>query len=54
VIAVHVLVCVCTQGDVFGCVADVGWVTGHTYAVYGPLLLGIHIDIALNQLSYQF
>ncbi|MBY0408349.1 MAG: AMP-binding protein, partial [Rickettsiales bacterium] len=25
-------------GDVFWCTADVGWVTGHTYIVYGPLL----------------
>ncbi|HET9874640.1 MAG TPA: acetate--CoA ligase, partial [Mycobacterium sp.] len=23
--------------DVFWCTADIGWVTGHTYAVYGPL-----------------
>jgi len=23
--------------DVFWCTADVGWVTGHTYVVYGPL-----------------
>lgn len=28
------------QGDVFGCLADVGWITGHTYIVYGPLALG--------------
>lgn len=27
-------------GDVFGCVADIGWVTGHTYVVYGPLCNG--------------
>lgn len=27
-------------GDVFGCVADVGWVTGHSYVVYGPLCNG--------------
>jgi acetyl-CoA synthetase len=27
-------------GDVFGCMADVGWITGHTYIVYGPLCLG--------------
>eukprot|EP00094_Tigriopus_californicus_P013258 TCALIF_12822-PA protein Name:"Similar to Acss1 Acetyl-coenzyme A synthetase 2-like, mitochondrial (Mus musculus)" AED:0.25 eAED:0.25 QI:0/0/0/0.90/0.9/0.81/11/0/623 len=27
-------------GDIFGCVADIGWVTGHTYVVYGPLLNG--------------
>jgi acetyl-CoA synthetase len=27
-------------GDVFGCLADVGWITGHTYIVYGPLALG--------------
>lgn len=26
--------------DVFCCVADCGWVTGHTYTVYGPLSLG--------------
>ncbi len=24
-------------GDVFWCTADVGWITGHTYLVYGPL-----------------
>ncbi|XP_035255421.1 acetyl-coenzyme A synthetase 2-like, mitochondrial isoform X1 [Anguilla anguilla] len=27
-------------GDVFGCVADIGWVTGHSYVVYGPLCNG--------------
>ncbi|XP_053365700.1 acetyl-coenzyme A synthetase 2-like, mitochondrial [Clarias gariepinus] len=27
-------------GDVFGCVADVGWITGHSYVVYGPLANG--------------
>ena len=27
-------------GQVFWCTADVGWVTGHTYTVYGPLLNG--------------
>ncbi|TNE72647.1 acetate--CoA ligase [bacterium] len=29
-----------TAGDVFWCTADVGWVTGHSYIVYGPLLAG--------------
>ncbi|CAM4541128.1 acetyl-coenzyme A synthetase 2-like, mitochondrial isoform X2 [Lepidochelys kempii] len=28
------------QGDVFGCVADTGWITGHSYVVYGPLCNG--------------
>lgn len=28
------------QGDVFGCVADIGWITGHSYIVYGPLCNG--------------
>ncbi|XP_030297762.1 acetyl-coenzyme A synthetase 2-like, mitochondrial [Sparus aurata] len=28
------------DGDVFGCVADVGWITGHSYVVYGPLSNG--------------
>jgi len=27
-------------GDVFFCTADVGWVTGHSYIVYGPLSAG--------------
>jgi acetyl-CoA synthetase len=26
--------------DVFWCAADIGWVTGHSYIVYGPLLTG--------------
>ncbi len=26
--------------DIFYCTADIGWVTGHTYMVYGPLLNG--------------
>jgi acetyl-CoA synthetase len=29
------------DGDVFWCTADVGWVTGHSYVVYGPLALGV-------------
>ena len=28
------------QGDVYWCTADVGWITGHSYIVYGPLLAG--------------
>ena len=28
------------ETDVYWCTADVGWVTGHTYVVYGPLLNG--------------
>ena len=28
------------ESDVFFCTADVGWITGHTYVVYGPLLAG--------------
>lgn len=27
-------------GDRFGCMADIGWITGHTYIVYGPLMNG--------------
>ena len=26
--------------DVYWCTADVGWITGHTYVVYGPLAMG--------------
>jgi len=28
------------EGDVFWCTADVGWITGHSYIVYGPLANG--------------
>jgi acetyl-CoA synthetase len=28
------------QGDVFCCAADIGWITGHSYILYGPLLSG--------------
>ena len=28
------------EDDVYACVADVGWITGHTYIVYGPLANG--------------
>ena len=27
-------------GDIHACVADVGWITGHSYIVYGPLCNG--------------
>jgi acetyl-CoA synthetase len=27
-------------GDVCWCMADIGWITGHSYIVYGPLALG--------------
>ena len=29
-----------SQGDVYFCSADIGWITGHSYIVYGPLLSG--------------
>ncbi len=27
-------------GDIFWCTADIGWITGHSYIIYGPLLAG--------------
>ena len=29
-----------SEGDTYWCTADVGWITGHSYIVYGPLLRG--------------
>jgi acetyl-CoA synthetase len=29
-----------SPGEVFWCTADVGWITGHSYLIYGPLLAG--------------
>ncbi|KAI8989276.1 acetyl-coenzyme A synthetase [Pilobolus umbonatus] len=31
----------CHENDIFACMADIGWITGHTYTLYGPLSLGI-------------
>ena len=29
-----------SQNDIYWCTADIGWITGHSYMVYGPLLVG--------------
>ncbi len=36
----HQYVFDCREDDVYWCTADVGWVTGHSYIVYGPLANG--------------
>ncbi|MCF3936392.1 acetate--CoA ligase [Acuticoccus sp. M5D2P5] len=36
----HMLTFDYQEGEVYWCTADVGWVTGHTYIVYGPLANG--------------
>lgn len=36
----HKYVFDCHEDDVYFCTADVGWVTGHSYLVYGPLVNG--------------
>jgi len=28
------------ENDIFWCTADIGWITGHSYIIYGPLLSG--------------
>ena len=28
------------RGDIYWCTADIGWITGHSYIIYGPLLNG--------------
>ncbi len=40
------------EEDVFFCVADPGWVTGHSYIVYGPLLNGATILTAEGKPDY--
>ena len=29
------------EKDIFWCTADVGWITGHSYIVYGPMFNGV-------------
>ncbi len=36
----HQYVFDCKDGEIYWCTADVGWVTGHSYIVYGPLANG--------------
>jgi acetyl-CoA synthetase len=36
----HQLVFDCHDDDIYWCTADIGWVTGHSYIVYGPLANG--------------
>jgi len=36
----HELVFDYDEGDIYWCTADVGWITGHSYVVYGPLANG--------------
>ena len=37
----HHLIFACKPQDVFWCTADIGWITGHSYVVYGSLANGI-------------
>jgi len=40
------------ENDVYWCTADPGWITGHTYVVYGPLSLGVTILITETTPDY--
>lgn len=40
------------ENDVYWCTADPGWITGHTYVVYGPLSLGATVLITETTPDY--
>ena len=40
------------DSDIWWCAADVGWVTGHSYIVYAPLILGVTSIIYEGAVSY--
>jgi acetyl-CoA synthetase len=40
------------ENDIYWCVADPGWITGHSYVVYGPLINGATILMAEGALDY--
>jgi acetyl-CoA synthetase len=40
------------ESDIYFCTADIGWVTGHSYVVYGPLLHGITQVMYEGALTY--
>ncbi len=39
--------------DIFWCTADLAWITGHTYGVYGPLSLGSTVFIYEGSITYE-
>ncbi len=40
------------EGDVYWCTGDIGWITGHTYGVYSPLLNGVTSVFYEGALNY--
>ncbi len=40
------------EEDIFWCTADIGWITGHSYVAYGPLLAGATIVLFEGTPSY--
>ena len=40
------------QDDIYYCTADLGWITGHSYVLYGPLLNGASVVIYEGALNY--
>ncbi|MEM3673471.1 MAG: acetate--CoA ligase [Candidatus Bathyarchaeia archaeon] len=40
------------EDDIFWCTADIGWVTGHSYIVYGPLMTGLTSIMYEGALDY--
>ena len=39
--------------DIFWCTADLAWITGHTYGIYGPLSLGSTVFIYEGSITYE-
>ena len=39
--------------DIFWCTADLAWITGHTYGLYGPLSLGCTVFIYEGSITYE-
>ena len=46
------------EGDIYWCTADIGWITGHSYMIYGPMAVGatsVHFEgIPLIQIGIDF
>ncbi|KNZ68617.1 acetate/CoA ligase [Thermincola ferriacetica] len=40
------------EDDVYWCTADIGWITGHSYVVYGPLALGTTVFMYDGTIDY--
>ena len=41
------------ENDIFWCTADIGWITGHSYIVYGPMANGATSVLVMSNFTFK-